>query len=148
MQIIEGDKAEFLRQMYISSFVMTESAYYGNNIATLHHDEDGPFYTGYLWDTLKRSERISFLNAKNHLEAYAEDIYILWDLHSKTRICIPEYWKYPKYSVLRMHIRDFEALLTTLPEDIYIFDDTLSWSVILTHEEVKSEKRLCFLCRA
>lgn len=33
--------------------------------------------------------------------------------------------------------------LTYLPEDIYIFDKSFKWTIILTHEEVEGE-RYCF----
>ncbi len=146
IQVIQGDEADILRQMYISSFVMTKSAYYHQYIETIYNDDDGPFYTGYLWDTLKQWKRISLFTAKDYIETRTQDIYVFWDIHSATRIFIPEYWKYPKNAVLKIPAQAFEALLDTLPEDIYIFDDSLSWSVIFTHEELKPGRRICLYC--
>jgi hypothetical protein len=35
-----------------------------------------------------------------------------------------------------------EELLPTLPEDVYFFDDSLSWTVVLTHED-DGKRRYC-----
>ena len=47
-----------------------------------------------------------------------------------------DYWKFDKDAVLKM---DFEILLDGeeyLPEDIYIFDESMTWTLIKTHEDI------------
>ena len=57
----------------------------------------------------------------------------MWDIHSAERIFIPNYWKYPKECILYVEMWS-EDMYKELPEDIYIFDDTFTWSAIYTHE--------------
>lgn len=66
----------------------------------------------------------------------------MWDVHSCDRILIPNYWKYPKSSVLHVDCWD-DKILYTLPEDIYLFDDSLNWTYILTHETNATGSRYC-----
>lgn len=61
---------------------------------------------------------------------------------------IPDYWKFPKWSVLRLssgilskNIRVLPQVLH-LPEDLYIFDETLQWTLITTHEYDKRNRRI------
>ena len=142
MSIFSVDESNALRSLYIEAFVDKTSDYYVRNIQERILFSDGMCYVGYLWDCFKNATAISenrsfcFLQEKSNL-------YIFWDIHSKDRISIPDYWKYSKESVLKMEKWD-ASLLSSLPEDIYIFDDTLLWSIALTHEEVKRGKRLCF----
>lgn len=61
------------------------------------------------------------------------------DIHSCERIFADEYWKFGKDAVLKIN---FETLIKGeiyLPEDIYIFDENLTWTLIKTHENIKGK---------
>ncbi|WP_391559670.1 hypothetical protein [Robertmurraya sp.] len=132
----EGKK---LRDDYINRFVDSESFYFKEYIEKTIKCSDGICYTGYLWDCLKTSEVIT-LEVFHRYKDKIGYVFVFWDIHSKDRIFIEDYWKFGKTSVLSV---DFECLLNNLeylPEDIYIFDKTLKWTFILTHEDVDNER--------
>lgn len=106
---------------------------------------DGLRYTGYLWDCLFRRERVSYNYIMNQLEKSVNPIYVFWDIHSCDRIRKKNYWKYPIDSVLCISPAEIQAVVQTLPEDCYFFDDSFSWAFALTHEELKPGKRLCYM---
>lgn len=63
-------------------------------------------------------------------------VFVFWDIHSCERILIEDYWKFDKDSVIEI---DFNVLLegeTYLPEDFYIFDKNMTWTLIKTHEDI------------
>ncbi|MBP2658661.1 MAG: hypothetical protein H6Q69_1693 [Firmicutes bacterium] len=98
-------------------------------------------YTGYLWECLIGAKCINFKEFDSYRSAIKE-VLAFWDIHSKEKIWIPEYWKFGKDTVLKLTFEDLMDNLEYLPEDIYIFDETLQWTLILTHEDVDGE-RIC-----
>jgi hypothetical protein len=133
VSVVTGDRADGIRQEYIDRFVDTDSDWFRKRIAVLKAFTDGLLYTGYLWDCLIRWERIAEDHLFETLRAL-DVVYVFWDLHSAERIPIERYWRFPKPSILELSASDLEAGLAYLPEDIYIFDERLNWSLILTHE--------------
>ena len=145
MIILDLTKADVLRCDYIKNFVNTASSYYKENIEQKVLFSDGPCYTGYLWDCLLNASIISEREADQLLKN-KKKIFIMWDIHSRDRILIPNYWKFPKSSILCADSW-IETLKNDLPEDVYVFDDTLSWSVIYTHETDTKNMRYCLLVK-
>lgn len=139
MTILTFNKSASLRIKFINSFIKTESDYYKKYILEKKMFSDGMCYIGYLWDCLHHSKNISPQESLTFLET-KKNIYIMWDIHSKDRIFIPNYWKYPKHSILKV---DFwsESYFRDLPEDIYLFDETFSWCIVYTHEEIEDNTR-------
>jgi hypothetical protein len=133
VSVIEGDQADGIRQQYIDRFVDTDSDWFQQRIAVLKPFTDGLLYTGYLWDCLVHWERISEDQVLESLRTL-DVVSVFWDQHSAARIPVEDYWKFPKRSVLELSALDLGAGLEYLPEDIYIFDDRLNWSLIFTHE--------------
>jgi len=131
--VYQDDRADEIRRRYIDHFVNTNSDWFQERIAVLKPFKDGLHYTRYLWDCLKHWERISEDRFFGQLRTYGI-VNVFWDLHSSERIFIEDYWKFPKASVLQLDAHDLEAGLEYLPEDIYIFNEDLTWSLILTHE--------------
>ena len=142
VRIIEGEEADYLRTEYLTTFIDKESEHYRQYIGTRTQFEDGEAYTGYLWDCFKTKRLIAEATAKKHMERSGQ-ILIMWDIHSKERIFIPHYWKFPKSALLELPAKSFETMLPSLPEDIYVFDFNFTWTFALTHEELKPGKRLC-----
>ena len=86
---------------------------------------------------ISEQQGVQLLNKKR-------DIYLMWDIHSAQKILVPNYWKYPKKSVLMA--KQWESdMMKELPEDLYLFDSSFLWSVIFTHETDLVGKRYC-LC--
>ena len=105
---------------------------------------DGYCYDAYLWDCLKNPCVKTEKDCMNLLKSY-ENFYAFWDIHSCEKIVIPNYWKFPKSAVVNLTYLDFSARIDDFPEDIYFFDETYSWSVVLTHEYITKE-RFCYIC--
>lgn len=143
MNILSNLKSDKLRTEYIQNFVDTRKDYFVELIERKTEFNDGLCYTGYLWDCLKNPRVISESEATRILRE-KENIYIMWDIHSCERIFIPNCWKYPKTSVLSINSWS-DSLKSSLPEDIYIFDDTFRWSIIFTHETDEKNNNFC-LC--
>ena len=55
------------------------------------------------------------------------------DIRSQDNVFMPNRQKFSKESVLKTETWS-EKMLEKLPEDIYIFDETFTWSAIYTHE--------------
>ena len=117
------------------------STYYKENIEQKKMFSDGLCYTGYIWDCLLNPRIISEREADQLLQVKRR-IIIMWDIHSSERIFIPDYWKFPKAEVLCTDAWS-ETFKNDLPEDVYVFDDTFSWSVIYTHETDLKDNRYC-----
>lgn len=132
MVVLDIRRSNILREKYISTFVDTDSKLYIERIKTRIRFSDGMCYVGYLWDCLKKSVVVSKKEIDQKLKT-KKDIYIMWDIHSADNIFIPNYWKYPKECIVRTKLW-IEEMYKELPEDVYIFDDTFTWTAIFTHE--------------
>lgn len=141
MIVLDEKKSNQLRCSYVNSFVDVDSPYYVKNILRKKEFCDGLCYIGYLWDCLINPSIISERNADQFLRN-KKQIFIMWDIHSCERIMIPNYWKFPKTHILYTDAWT-EIFKSKLPEDIYLFDDTFSWSVIFTHETDEQNNRFC-----
>mgnify|MGYP004473051747 FL=1 len=139
--ILDSTKSDTLRCEYIKNFINTSSLYYKENIERKILFSDGLCYTGYLWDCLLKPTVISECKANQFLQGKRR-MFIMWDIHSCERILIPNYWKFPKTKIISTDA-GIESFKHDLPEDVYIFDDTFSWSVIYTHETDEKEERYC-----
>lgn len=143
MEIIINDEADKIRVRYIKNFISISSEYYKTQIAQKRKFIDGYCYTGYLWDCYNNF----LLQNEEKSDQYIsqkQEIMIFWDIHSKERIVIPDYWKYPKDAVIRIKGKDFAEIKKMLPEDIYIFDKSYTWSIAYTHEVDDKQRRFCY----
>jgi hypothetical protein len=141
--VIDGERADQIRAAYIARFVDTTSAYYRTRIATRRRFRDGDHYTGYLWDCLKQAELVPAAHIIKSDRRLDYLVWVFWDLHSKQQQMLPNYWKFPKAAVIEVLYRDLLAGLHHLPEDIYITDKGMTWTVILTHEYLDGDVRIC-----
>ncbi|MBV9282445.1 MAG: hypothetical protein JOZ41_20395 [Chloroflexi bacterium] len=140
--VIEDQDADRLRARYVSRFADTTSPYFRQFIADRGPQSDAVYYTGYLWDTLRHPEVITEGRVAAEV-AHRHDLYVFWDLHNARKIFIPDYWKFPLRSILLLSGRDLLRGLRHLPEDLYIFDDAVEVSFILTHECLEDGQRYC-----
>ena len=141
MIALDSSKSDTLRFEYIKKFVNTDSTYYKENIERKRIFSDGLCYTGYLWDCLLNPSVVLEYEADQLLQE-KRGIFIMWDIHSCERIFIPDYWKFPKTKVLYADVW-LETFKDNLPEDMYVFDDTFTWSIIYTHETDVEDNRYC-----
>ena len=157
-EIVPTEKAAALRKAFIQQFVDTTSDHYQKHIATLVQYADGFYYDGYLWDCLqdnkewkkecRMEEAAAFLRNK-------ESVFVMWDLLSRERRCSHKLCslKYPTNTIINVRGDYFAQIVAEewnkeqaaweadcmcqglwLPEDIYCFDESMSWYAIFTHE--------------
>jgi hypothetical protein len=139
--ILPKEQADFYRNCYIEEFVSKDSEYFEENIQQLKQCPDGLCYSGYLWDCLKKYARITEKEVKERLDNYG-NVMVMWDIHSQDKIFIKDYWRFEKDSLISIDVRDLTQNLEFLPEDLYIFDESMKWTLILTHE-FDNKRRIC-----
>ena len=130
MKIIIGSEYNDLRELYKMAFSNGNCKNYTKN--------------GYIWENLKEYNRKSESYCMEYIKM-KKDIYVMWDTLDTIEIMNPNYWKYPKESILQLSTNEFFSLFTTFPDDIYVFDDFFNWSAIFTHEDVYDKKRYCLM---
>ena len=62
-------------------------------------------------------------------------VLVFWDIHSSDKIWIKDYWKFGKDSMIKLKYSNFLDNLEYFPEDVYIYDESLKWTIVLTHED-------------
>lgn len=141
IKTLPKDKFSIYRNKYIDKFVDSQSEYFKKYIKNKKVCSDGLCYEGYLWDCLKKPIKIKM----NDIIAYSDrlnSVIVFWDIHSKDKIFIENYWKFGKETIIEIDFNILIDNLEYLPEDIYIIDKNFEWSLILTHEDNNGE-RIC-----
>ena len=141
VKVLDKQKGEKLRKRYIERFINTKHERYNQQIQERHKFCDGDCYIGYLWDYMKNQTIIGEEYLKT-ISNQINDIFVFWDIHSCERILIKDYWKFAKDAVIELNFKILLEGDEYLPEDIYIFDETMSWTLIKTHEDIEG-KRYC-----
>ncbi len=139
--VIDEAEGSSLRNHYIQKFILTDKEYYQKYILATQTFSDGICYTGYLWDCLKEVKVIDSTYIQSKVNSL-DKVYVLWDIHSKDRIFIEDYWKFKKSDILLLNFGVLLDNLDYLPEDIYIFNGSFNWTFVLTHEYFDN-KRWC-----
>lgn len=136
--LLTDKESNIIREKFISIFVDTTTDYFkeyiSNNTAEY---KQGKFYFGYLWDTLREYKRVKRNEDLNFLDNLRENkVYVMSDLHSKERLGNAEFLLpfFPINLIIVAKLNDVLPSLAALPQDVYIFDDSFSWYLILTHE--------------
>ncbi len=142
--ILNPQDASTWRTRYIEAFVDTTKEYYKKHVERLKRYSDGLFYEGYLWNCIKSNWlAVSFEDFCMRLRSHKQPVFVMWDLHSRDKIPVEDYWKFDRENVLAVSPDVLAANLEYLPEDIYVYDPTLSWSLSATHEHTDTNPRLC-----
>ena len=137
ISVLDSAEGEEIRNRYIKIFIDFDGEFYKANIETKHKFSDGYCYTGYLWDCLVSPIVIS-QECFEAMQGNLGHVYVFWDMHSSERILTNDYWKFGKDSVLKLDMNVLMSGKSHLPEDIYIFDESFDWTLILTHEHTDS----------
>jgi hypothetical protein len=140
-EILSVEDSALWRKAYLEAFVDSQGYYYRRYIGSPRQFSDGIHYEGYLWDCLRAPTRIT-QQAFRHELATHDELLVMADDHSRDRIIGPPLWPFPPYSVARFKPALLIEWLATLPEDIYVFDSTVTWTLVLTHE-YDEKRRYC-----
>ncbi len=140
-QILTPVESALLRQAYLDRFVDTKSDHYAKYVATTRAFSDGIHYEGHIWDCLQKPKRITFEQFSQTIMRFNE-VYVFADDHSRERVVGAPLWPYAPLSIARFQLNGLLTVLPTLPEDIYLFDTSVSWTLVLTHE-YDDQERIC-----
>lgn len=141
VEILSPDDSAIWRLAYLDGFVDTTSEHYVRYIASPRQFSDGIHYEGYIWDCLRSPARISFQRFCLEVSRHSE-LLVMADDHSRDRVVGAPLWPFPPQSVARFEPQKLSNSLSILPEDIYVFDSSVSWTLVLTHEHTP-KKRIC-----
>ena len=165
-EIIDPIKASELRANFITAFVDTSTDYFAELEKVKPTDVIDNYIWHYLYDTLyfENFTIVPFSCAKEFITKKRR-VYTMWDICPSivTYSFDDKVFSPPKPHYLELYESDTviewdadelaELLLrelgdydgtdnvhNTLPEDIYVFDDTLEWCVIFTHSAINGER--------
>ena len=141
VRILPPAESAALREAYLNAFVDRSSDHYRQYVENRIRFSDGEHYTGYLWDNLRSGVRITSQRFAHEIVRYPE-VRVMADDHSRNRVISAPLWPYPPYSVVVLPPNLLLELLPAFPEDIYVFDSTVSWTLIRTHEH-DAKRRIC-----
>jgi hypothetical protein len=140
-EVLSPADSALRRDAYLRAFVDTSSEYYKRYIAQPRQFSDGVHYEGYLWDCLREAQRITVQRFRNEVARHNE-VFVMADDHSRDRVMGPPLWPYAPCSVARFKGYALLQTFDSLPEDIYVFDESVSWTIVLTHEH-DDKRRYC-----
>ncbi len=171
MKTVDKIKAGELRNRFIAEYVDTSTQYY-KEIEKIVPDISVDSQWRYsLFDTLKNGKRrfVGYNDLLSYLSELDEDVYIMWDImydqegeygEIDADICLFRKYGYTSETMLLMNAEEAAALIRAdnantasymdrrLPEDIYIFDEAMSFYFAITHcsrtDEWNNETRTCF----
>ena len=154
-EIIKTENARILRKSFIDEFIDKSSEYYIKNISDKNNFCEYIPYRGYLWDCYNYPDCniISFEVALKKLGEFNR-VFIMSDLHDKSIVSNDNYFKFPIGTIISSSGKSavkqissdeycYRNATNLLPEDIYVFDDSLKWHITFTHESTENSERYC-----
>jgi hypothetical protein len=94
---------------------------------------DADHSTGHRWERLRQRQRVSLARLWATV-AGVEVVHLMWEPPAEGRHTHPCVGAFPADAVLRCRVEDLEQGVEWLPEDLYVFDECFTWSVIFTRE--------------
>ncbi len=151
--VIDQAIADHLRHNFLETFTDKTLPFYQKTLR-MRRFSDGMCYMGYIWEVLKKPYTIITREAALALLCNKAEVYVLWDIRTIKNVAQRFQYKVPKDMVIRTdgqslaeQLRaDFASLaepVSFLPEDIYVFDDSLSWFIAFTHEPDERGEIMC-----
>lgn len=142
-KLLPKEQAEKLRESFITKFIDKDTEIYRK-----YYDKNE--YGGrFLWDSLNAAGGVVTQEQAAKLLERFDRVYFMWDFWRKGTVFADEY---PNAVIEtgggelgRLAVAEWNAEIEAekhdcyiehpqLPSDIYVFDDSLSWCVVFTHE--------------
>ncbi|MFB6367938.1 hypothetical protein ACFCP7_28800 [Paenibacillus elgii] len=119
------DQKDIWKNQFIEKFFTTNCEYYKN------YANVGDGY--YLWCCFKRQGQIYTFSVDEFGSVIdrmnAKDVFLFWDHH-----IIPEIMDLGRNEMFTCSKQFLTDNLSAFPLDFYVFDQTLKWTIIMTHE--------------
>ncbi len=87
----------------------------------------------HMWGGLRDRQRVSLARLWATVAA-AEVVHVMWDPPGDDRIGHLCDRVFGPFAVLECRVVDLERGVDWLPDDLYLFDESYTWSAIFTHE--------------
>ncbi len=151
--VVEQERADMLRHEFVEKYTDKTLPFYQKTLR-MRQFFDGMCYMGYIWEVLKKPYDMITREAALTLLGNKAEVYVMWDIRTMKNVAQKFQYKVPKDRVIRTdgqslaeQLRvDFASLaepVSFLPEDIYVFDDSLSWFIAFTHEPDERGDIMC-----
>ncbi|UFJ40100.1 DUF4275 family protein [Brevibacillus humidisoli] len=88
---------------------------------------------GYLWDVLKSGFAVVCFEDVKYGMDLNQEVFFFWDGTS------PFTYTMGRTYIFKMPFQELMNKLTDFPSDLYIFDSSLDWTVVSTHETLNEE---------
>jgi hypothetical protein len=137
--MLSKEDSAFFHDSYIELFVDTNSSSFQKFMVPLLTSEKKAVY-GYLWNCLRNPIKITHQRLCVELSRF-DDVLVMADEYDQERSAYP-IWPFPPRSVVQFAPQILLNALTVLPEDLYIFDRTMDWTLVQTHE-YDDKRRYC-----
>jgi len=151
----ELDNAIDIRNEFVRNFVNTNMPLFNDHIIQIKNDG----YSGFLWEFLHNPSVIDEKDAFSHIEKKPLVLFFFDNWHSyksKTYVFPEKTWKHTVYKSSGVVLLDImlnycfvglehqEKDIEPIPDEVYIFDETYNWYIVLTKENLPNGERLCF----
>ncbi len=151
--VLNQEHADNLRHEFIEEFTDKTLPFYQKTLR-MRQFYDGMCYMGYIWEVLKKPYAIVTRETALALLCDKADVYVLWDIRTMKNVAHAFHYKVPKDRVIQTDGQSLAEQLQSdfaprsdhvsfLPEDIYVFDDSLSWFIVFTHEPDERGNIMC-----
>jgi len=141
IEILPSGQAARIRTSFSAARLDPQHELEAADALRLREFSDGLAYTGYLWDFLA-DKRVVREHELWEIIDSLDYVQVMWDLHSVDRVRIPNYFRFPRGTVISAPPHVIRRGLEYLPEDLYLFDSTYNWAAALTHEYL-DDTRFC-----
>lgn len=138
----ESDSAD-IKNLYYLYFADFDSSLFRNSILELKPFSDGMHYNGYVWNFLKSASVIREKTCLDILSDKKTSIMAFTDNHSVENAIDSALWPENRTVVIELSAAMLIENLFNLPEDIYVFDASYSWTIAFTHEYLDKNRRYC-----
>ena len=136
VQVLPPAEARTIRARFHETFLDTSSDFYRerNVGALIYHPSGKGNQRNHMWDCLRAYRRATWDEIKAAM-ANSREVLVMWDIMDPNPYATSEEaHPFEPDTVIACRPAVLEVGLHLLPEDLYIFDRTIRWAGILTHE--------------
>lgn len=155
--VLIPEKAYKIRELFKETFLDLTSEHYKKFLKPFN-DSQNPeqAYWGYMWDCINRqtcdvmcsSPEEIFSLYKQHADIDHRQI-VLWDVHDKRFDGTLEKLHpiFQTNGALAISMERYKEKMDIYPEDLYFFDESVTWAAIFTHEYERGQRYCLWLSK-
>ena len=133
IRILSKESEAFFRQSYQHAFLDIKSPLYADRIVKLIEIDGESYQTSYMRYILRNAKLISLSESIEILTNHTK-VLVIWDVNAVDYKYHDNYWKFGTWTIIEVTPEYLLSIDSDLPEDYYVFDCELSWSIVFTHD--------------